>query len=45
MLKTSIDDLIAELDDARLTAKGNGQSSIVCYGCCYDEQSKAVRAR
>lgn len=26
-MKTSIDDLVAELDDARLTAKANGQAS------------------
>lgn len=27
MLKMSIDDLMTELDDARLTAKANGQAS------------------
>lgn len=27
MSKATIDDLIAELDDARLTAKGNGQAA------------------
>ena len=27
MIKLSIDDLVTELDDARLTAKANGQAS------------------